>query len=470
MIGGFEKIRTALSNFLVERGLSAGKTSFGKGEDPVEEAGRLLEEAASGRGGAFASRAKAARVGEIYSAAGEDGRRRIRALLADLPGTGRNLAEAAAKAAASSDPSADGSAEALRRALRGPREGVLSSFATIPCGVELLVRMRGEILSGDGPETAGLEADLSGLLGSWFDPGLLEIRRVDWDSPASVLERLMRYEAVHPIVSWDDLKNRLAADRRCYALFHPRMPGDPLAFVEVALTRGIAPNIHSLLDIDAPTMDGGDADTAIFYSITNAHEGLRGVPLGEHLIRKAVSELNAELAGVGVFSTLSPIPGLRGWIAALSDGEGLEIAGVDWPAAKDFAQDPQGAPDEPLRRPLSALAAAWLLKIEGGKPCDPVARFHLRNGARIERINWHGDLSRKGLRQSCGLMVNYLYDPERLEARHDALAEKGEICASPAVFALASPGSAAAKGEGLAGKAARAAGRLVAAGTRKRRA
>ncbi|MDO5625165.1 MAG: malonyl-CoA decarboxylase family protein, partial [Pseudomonadota bacterium] len=271
-------------------------------------------------------------------------------------------------------------------------------------------------------------------------------------SPAALVEKLIKYEAVHDITSWADAKNRLDDDRRCYGFFHPRLPGEPLIFVEVALLRDMAASITPLLDETAAATDPARASTAIFYSISNTQPGLKGVGFGDSLIKRVVETLHAEFPQLKNFATLSPIPGLRAWLGQHA-GELLQAA----PArtrkalAQQLGQADADAPallaalddvaplDEktPLARWLLGAAARYLGEdvSEGGRPRDAVARFHLGNGARVERLNWLADPSAKGIQQSCGLMVNYLYDLKRLD-KHRALLARGKIPVSSAVQSL----------------------------------
>ncbi|HYF17777.1 MAG TPA: malonyl-CoA decarboxylase family protein, partial [Ramlibacter sp.] len=261
------------------------------------------------------------------------------------------------------------------------------------------------------------------MFSTWFDVGFLELRRIDWDSPASLVEKLIKYEAVHDIRSWADVKNRLDSDRRCYGFFHPRLPGEPLIFVEVALMDGIADSITPLLDEDGAAADLARATTAIFYSISNTQAGLKGVSFGDSLIKRVAEELRTEFPRLRTFATLSPIPSLRSWMGKHAPAELL--AALNDPLALP--------PRSPRRQQLLAWAARYLVKeLENGRPCDPVARFHLGNGARVERLNWGADPSPKGLKQSYGLMVNYLYDVKRLDRNRTLLAQ-GRVPASSQV-------------------------------------
>jgi malonyl-CoA decarboxylase len=296
-----------------------------------------------------------------------------------------------------------------------------------------------------------LDVEMEYMFSTWFDVAFLDLRRISWDSPASLIEKLIKYEAVHDIRSWDDVKNRLDSDRRCYGFFHPRLPQEPLIFVEVALMDEIAGSITPLLDETAAPADLAKATTAIFYSISNTQTGLRGVSFGDSLIKRVVETLKEEFPRLKTFATLSPIPGLRPWlqkraaamlelIAGKPRAELTRAAGVAdlTPDALLAALDKPLAlePKSPLRQFLLSCAAQYLgREQQQGKPVDPVARFHLGNGARIERLNWGGDPSGKGVKQSYGLMVNYLYDLKRLDKHRSQLAQ-GKIPISSAIEEL----------------------------------
>jgi malonyl-CoA decarboxylase len=320
----------------------------------------------------------------------------------------------------------EGAAEIrLRRSLLSPRTRLLQRFAAIPEGMRFLVDLRAELLPHlkADKRLLPLDAELETLFSTWFDVAFLELRRLSWDSPASLIEKLIKYEAVHDIRSWADLKNRLDSDRRCYGFFHPHLDGDPLIFVEVALTDSISDSITPLLDETAAAADLSKATTAIFYSISNCQAGLRGVSFGDSLIKRVVETLRDEFPKLRTFCTLSPIPGFRSWLARQVPAEKL----ASWDKPLELG------PKSPQRQELLAWAARYLGKeLQDGKPVDPVARFHLGNGARVERLNWGGDPSPKGLKQSFGLMVNYLYDPKRLD-KHRAMLSQGEIPIAGAV-------------------------------------
>jgi malonyl-CoA decarboxylase len=334
----------------------------------------------------------------------------------------------------------------LRRALRPPYRRLFTQFNAVPDRVKFLVDMRADLLgiASQSPELRALDDALLFVLRSFFDFGFLEMQRISWDSPATLLEKLVAYEAVHAIRSWEDLHNRLDSDRRCYALFHPSMPGEPLAFVEVALVRGLADSVQRLLDEDAPVGDPATADTAIFYSISSPQKGLRGVSFGEHLIRGAARTLHRDLPHLDTFATLSPIPGFRVWLkTSLARMGNSFLAGESSHRAEfdKIVADREAVLDEPLAErlaePLRRLCARYFhVTRSDGSPIDPVARFHLRNGACIEAIHTVADTSAKGLRQSFGLMVNYRYDTASLEANQEAFETERRIAAAPDIRAL----------------------------------
>jgi len=427
-------------------------------EADAERIRKRMADCLEGRGGEVSARARAADLGRTYLTLDEEGRARFLRLLAHAFAPDREAVDAAVAALAEAADHGDRTrAEArLRRALIAPRVYLLRQFSSLPNGVKFLVDLRADLLrlGKDDPELAALEAELKELLAAWFDVGLLELVRIDWNAPAALLEKLIAYEAVHEIRSWRDLKNRLRKDRRCFAFIHPKMPDEPLIFVEVALLDRLADSIQALLDESAPPQNPTEADTAIFYSISNAQVGLSGISFGGFLIKRVVDELTREFKGLKTFATLSPIPGFRAWLDArlAAGGEGLltgaearrlaGLAGVDdGPAALRALLDGPWREDadkaEALRRPLMRLCAGYLLvEKRDGRPLDPVARFHLRNGASVGRINWLADVSEKGLRQSAGMMVNYLYRLDEIEANHEAYTGEGRIAAAAPVNAL----------------------------------
>ena len=331
-----------------------------------------------------------------------------------------------------------------RRATVSPRRRLLQRFSVYAEGVEFLVDLRAQMLpflKGD-KRLMALDVELEYMFSTWFDVGFLDLRRISWDSPASLIEKLIKYEAVHDIKSWADVKNRLDSDRRCYGFFHPRLPDTPLIFVEVALVDAMAAGIMPLLDEQAAAFDLERATTAIFYSISNTQPGLRGVSFGDSLIKRVVETLKAEFPKLRVFATLSPIPGFRSWLVKnaqsmldkLADkersalGQAVGIHPVTPAGFLAAAENPLELPEKsPVRLLLLQCAAHYLGQaLAEAKPLDPVARFHLGNGARVERLNWAADPSPKGIKQSYGLMVNYLYDLKRLD-KHRALLAQGKV-------------------------------------------
>lgn len=455
---------------LVSRSLSKMREivaqATGRTREPSEKVldriRRQLEECAAGLGGEISTRQRAARLAETYLKLDDGGRQAMLAMIAHEFGpdpTAIAAAHADYQAVVGTDAQWDAEAR-LRAAMRSRRIRILTQFNAIPQGVKFLVDLRADLLRflPEQPLLKPLDRELEARLSAWFDVGFLELARITWNSPAALLEKLVQYEAVHEIQSWQDLKNRLDSDRRCYGFFHPRMPLEPLIFVQVALTEELAGDVQQLLDINAPLADANKANTAIFYSITNTQVGLRGVSFGNFLLKRVVEDLQRDFPKLKTFATLSPIPGLQRWagrnpqqIAAAftpNDWKRLAAAGIDGPDAPllhailegsaEWAQDP--VLNSALREPLQRLAARYLTDARrDGKPVDPVARFHLGNGARVERLNWLADTSPKGLAQSWGLMVNYLYDPDRIEANLEAFAREGRVDASAQVKRQAKP-------------------------------
>ncbi|MDJ0686054.1 MAG: malonyl-CoA decarboxylase family protein [Alphaproteobacteria bacterium] len=303
---------------------------------------------------------------------------------------------------------------ALKDSVEPPRQELFRRINAAPRGTARLVKMRRNLLRllRADKSLSPIDSDLRHLLRSWFNRGFLVPERIDWNSSATILEKIIAYEAVHAIDTWDALRERLAPpDRRCFAFFHPAMPDEPLIFVEVALTRGLATSIQSVLQTPRDALKAEDADTAIFYSISNCQAGLAGVSFGAFLIKQVASDLKAELPNLRTFATLSPVPGFSKWVAE-----------------RGIAQEALTFDSEQMR----AAAATYLARAKGrgGRPRDPVARFHLGNGAALHQINVDADLSAKGVAQSHGVMVNYLYELDLVESRHEAFVEKGELALS----------------------------------------
>ncbi|HEX3881595.1 MAG TPA: malonyl-CoA decarboxylase family protein [Stellaceae bacterium] len=409
-------------------------------------------------------RARAADLGRTYLALNPAGRLRFLRLLADEFDVDHDAVSAAcgALAAATAPAERDGAERKMRQALTPPRVTLLRQFNALPEGVKFLVDRRAELVAQRGDASlSGLAEDLRELLANWFDIGFLELKRITWEAPAALLEKLMAYEAVHEIRGWTDLKNRVEADRRCFAFFHPRMPDEPLIFVEIALVNGIAGDVRALLDEAAPVSDAGAADTAIFYSISNCQKGLVGISLGDFLIKRVVDALTAELPRLKTFATLSPIPGFRTWLSgAAAKGGGL-LSPAETKTLAPFAEASVATPEDTLlhlidmpgwqseakvvaavKGPLLRLCGRYLVSEQSrpGRALDPVAHFHLSNGARVEQLNWLGDVSERGLRQSAGIMVNYRYVLGDIEANHEAYRGEGKVAAASAVQNLAKGG------------------------------
>ncbi|MBY4678330.1 malonyl-CoA decarboxylase [Marinobacterium arenosum] len=395
------------------------------------------------QGQEVSARARTAQLGHAYMALDAEGRRRFLQLLAEEFDRDDGEIEQAISAWRDAEgPRRVEARLALQELLDPPRMQLLKQFTELPEGVKFLVDMRAELLlhRRESPALAALEADLKRLLIHWFDVGLLNLERISWQSPAELLEKLIAYEAVHEIQSWEDLKNRLDSDRRCFAFFHPNMPGEPLIFVEVALVNGLADNIQQLLDEEAPLQALAQADTAIFYSISNAQQGLAGISFGNFLIKRVVGLLQQEFPALKQFATLSPIPGFSRWLKQVEDQQLIELLGND--TALPLLRSAQGESDWPsdparaelLREPLQRLAAHYLARERKSdrRALDPVAHFHLSNGAEIAQLNWLADRSSKGLRQSMALMVNYRYDLARVESNSQQYLASGEAATGKA--------------------------------------
>ncbi|MEI4472808.1 malonyl-CoA decarboxylase [Frigidibacter sp. MR17.24] len=330
------------------------------------------------------------------------------------------------------------------RAAEPPRQELLRRLNQAPGATEELVGMRLDLLRlmPDAPELEKIDNDFKSLFVSWFNRGFLVLRPIDWRTPANILEKIIQYEAVHAIHSWDDLQRRLRpADRRCFAFFHPAMPEEPLIFVEVALTRGIPNSVQALLAEARAPLAEAECDTAVFYSISNCQEGLRGISFGNSLIKQVVEELRRDLPGLGTFVTLSPVPGLARWLAQVAPDRPEAQALLDSAAGGAAAPGTQ-AHMQSQAQSLRRLAAEYLLtaKGRGDLPADPVARFHLGNGAALHDIHAGADTSANGLRQSCGAMVNYLYDLAQVERNNERFVTAKTIAASKPVQALLAEG------------------------------
>ncbi|MDB5509899.1 MAG: Malonyl-CoA decarboxylase [Hyphomicrobiales bacterium] len=336
----------------------------------------------------------------------------------------------------------EASAHELHAAAEPRRQELIRRLNHAPGGTAALVRMRQDLFTHEknNDDLSVLDADFRHLFSSWFNRGFLVLRRIDWTTPANILEKIIRYEAVHEIRDWDALRARLEpSDRRCFAFFHPRLIDEPLIFVEVALTADMPKAIGLLLSSERSILPAQQANTAVFYSISNCQEGLRGISFGSFLIKQVVEDLRRELPKLDTFVTLSPVPDFARWLAEdLASPEGL--VPEDLRPALAWTRDPAVAAEPPASAKAALLSAATIYflhaKTRGAMPRDSVARFHLGNGAKLERINWQGDVSPKGMRQAHGLMVNYLYSLDDIETNHEAFADRGEIVASGEVRQL----------------------------------
>ena len=422
-------------------------------DDDIPRLRNRIDACLEGKGGETARRARAAELGQAYLSLSPAGRKKFLLTLANEYGFSREdaMAEIERWRGTKAPP------RELARSLEPPAVRLLREFVGVPEGVKFVVDLRAELmaLGKSDPAARALSDDLRPLLGNWFDVGFLDLVQIDWHSPAALLEKLVTYEAVHTIRSWRDLKNRLDSDRRCYAFFHPRMPDEPLIFVEVALTKGMAGNVQRLLDAKAETSDAQGANTAIFYSISNCQPGLAGISFGNFLIKRVAEKLAGDLPNIRDFATLSPIPGLRRHIddRLKNEGDGM-LSQAEIASLMPVTNEASGAAavrhlldrpvwwevpaiDKALRPILSRMAARYLTSTdERGRALDRVAHFHLGNGAIVERLNWLGDTSANGLKQSYAMMVNYRYKLGEVDANHGAYAS-GKVVASREVRALA---------------------------------
>ena len=330
----------------------------------------------------------------------------------------------------------------LFQTVEPPRQELLRRVNRAPAGTATILKMRQTLLTylKDHPAFRATDADMHHLLSSWFNPGFLELQQITWNSPAQLLEKLIEHESVHAIDGWDDLRRRLQPDRRCFAFFHPQLPGEPLIFVEVALVPGIAKDIGGLINKQAPVGEAKSYKAAIFYSISNCQPGLKGVSLGNFLIKRVAQKLIEEMPSRKIFSTLPPIPGLTQWLDAgaplpedkLSPGQqrkwqeaqkSLAIGSMSWAERLKTGWHPERS-DESEKAALLRLCALYLMHNTPEVRGDAVGKFHLSNGATLHQINWAADLSKKGLQQSGGIMVNYLYELGKVEEQHEAFSNK----------------------------------------------
>ena len=408
----------------------------------AEDLRRLAEALLSGRGEASGV-AIACQLLSAYGDAEPDARVAFLKILAVQFGAdATRIAQAIARFQAKPSPDAELD---LHMAAEPRRQELIRRINLAPGGTAGLVRLREDLVFAlpAHPELDVVDRDFVHLFSSWFNRGFLMLKRIDWTTPAHILEKIIRHEAVHEITGWDDLRRRIEpADRRCFAFFHPTLIDEPLIFVEVALTDGVPAAIAPLLAADRQPIARDREKTAVFYSISNCQAGLRGVSFGNFLIKQVVEELRRELPSLGKFATLSPVPGFAKWLAAERESQSPAFLTAE-DRARLMAIDASSWQSElaavkALGPLLHEAVAQYLLqaKAPSGKPADPVARFHLDNGARLDRVNWLGDVSPRGMASALGFMVNYLYDPAEIEKNHEAFAQSGALAASHAVKKL----------------------------------
>ncbi|MDQ2705089.1 MAG: malonyl-CoA decarboxylase, partial [Pseudomonadota bacterium] len=409
--------------------------------DGAGDVERACENLLSRRGEA-SGMALAGDILERWLRSGEDERRAFMLMMLDKFGPDAERLERAIEAYR--EERSPATLRELHAAAEPRRQELIRRLNLAPNGIATLVRMREALLrqKAEQPDLEAVDADFSHLFGSWFNRGFLVLTPIDWSAPANILEKIIRYEAVHEIGDWDELRRRLdPEDRRCFAFFHPQLVDEPLIFVEVALTKSISGSISELLGEGRAPIRAEEATTAVFYSISNCQEGLRGISFGNFLIKQVVEELRRELPGLETFATLSPLPGFSRWLASEMETPSGALTDTDRAWLEQLGQPDW--PDDPETRAgieaaMPPAVAHYLLRTRNqlGLPTDPVARFHLGNGARLERVNFLADRSPRAMRQSHGAMVNYLYKLDDIETNHEAFIERGEVVAAPAVKRL----------------------------------
>lgn len=415
----------------------------------------LIHDCIYARGGDVSARARSVELGTLYLHLSKEGRETFHDILSHDFDIDRQVLQEKIKnlEVAKSQKEAIDAEIGLKKALSPPRTILLKQFSSLPNGLKLLIDMRANLLSKvkEDQRLYKLSLDIREILGAWFDIGLLDLQEITWNSPAALLEKLIEYEAVHEIRSWNDLRSRLDSDRLCFAFFHNKMLSEPLIFVEVALVNKLSTNIQDLLNKEDEKTDPHQASTAIFYSISNTQPGLAGISLGNFLIKTVVQKLSAEFKELKHFATLSPVPGFRKWLApklANGDEEVLRPKEIDTLKGHSEAENGALILDEILAddwcknseiaeivKPiLQRLCAQYLLEErQRSRALDPVANFHLSNGAMLEQISWLADLSEKGMTRSYGIMVNYYYKLSDIEKNHEEYVTKTHIAASRGV-------------------------------------
>ncbi|NOR11197.1 MAG: malonyl-CoA decarboxylase [Desulfovibrionaceae bacterium] len=427
--------------------LDLAKQAIGKKNGPTpqyerrEDLKKIINDCIFARGGDVSARNRTVELGTIYLGLSKEGRENFHDILAkdfDVDTELRDNKIKELQQAVTVEERVQ-TEIALKRALVPSRVRLLKQFSSLPNGFKFLIDMRADLLhkTTDDPYIYKLSHDLKELLESWFDVGLLDLTEITWDSPAALLEKLIEYEAVHEIRSWDDLRKRLDSDRLCFAFFHNKMVREPIIFVEVALVKSLSDNIQELISREGETHQAQEVTTAIFYSISNAQPGLAGISLGNFLIKTVVEKLSRERSHLKHFATLSPVPGFRNWLdKCLASGDSSLLCSHDAKIIqkqyqcedsiqklKDLLDDDWTSDIEKsnfLKPILLSVCARYLLhERRDNKALDPVMNFHLTNGAGLERINWLADISDKGLKQSYGIMVNYYYNLSKIDSNHE---------------------------------------------------
>ncbi len=400
--------------------VSGDRRLFAKASDAELDLRQLCEDLLSSKGEALGTALACAFV-ETYAVLDESQKVELFMMLCEDFSIPKNSLSDAIEGYLA-EPTADNRYE-LHQATEPRRQELFRRINMAPFGTSTLVGLRSDLLKllKAFPAFAEIDADLRHLMSSWFNRGFLRLVRIDWKTPAHILEKLIAYEAVHAMDGWDDLRRRLADDRRCFAFFHPAMDDEPLIFVEVALTSGLAGSVQDLLQSDVDKRASEKADTAVFYSISDCQHGLKGISFGNFLIKQVVMELQAEVPSLSKFATLSPIPGFARWLEKNSDSLELPVDLIKGTKALNESNESKTElGNSKIQDSLMKLCALYLFEAKCDKgPLDPVARFHLRNGASIGRLNWQADTSVNGLSQSYGIMVNYRYDFKLVEKRHE---------------------------------------------------
>jgi len=413
---------------------------FSTRPEEADALSRLAADLLSSRGEA-SGRALSIRLLDAYAEAPDEGRTRFFAYLLDAFGFDEEKISAATRSYLKSP--GNETLDRLIELLEPRRQELLRRLNVAPGGTERLLRMREDLLrlSRKNKALKRVDADFRHVFSSWFNQGFLELRRIDWDTPAAILEKIIRYEAVHSINDWNDLRRRTdPGDRRLYAFFHPAVPDEPLIFVEVALTHEIPEAVGPILASDRAVIDPEKARTAVFYSISNCQDGLRGVSFGSFLIKRVAETLKKEFPALETFVTLSPIPGFKSWLQKIENSQLSTLVECHMDAVKIASSKSDRVVSDKLletaMKDLMPLMAYYLVeaKADNGLPVDPVARFHLGNGARLRKLNWMADSSEKAIQSACGMMVNYHYDLSNVEKNHEAFQSQGTISVAPQVL------------------------------------